>query len=49
MEPTSVPKQKRQEDNLNNSNRARGSDGNSNIVSSNNFQPDNFNLDSGSR
>ena len=49
MEPTSVPKRKRQEDTLNHSNRVRGSDGNSNVVPSNDFQPGNLDLDSGSR
>ena len=49
MEPTSVPKERRQENILKSSNRFRGSDGNSNNVSGDNFQPGNLNLDSGSR
>ena len=49
MEPTSVPKQKRQEDNLNSCDRFPGSDGNSNNISGDNFQQENLNLDSGSR
>ena len=49
MEPTSVPKEKRQEDILESSNRFHGSDWNSNNVSGDNFQPGNLNLDSGSR